>query len=133
MALLQQGGEFEILHLAEYLYLTNKKQKGGKVNNEERFLSAIFGKPVTLAHFIEQELLAKEIQDVLETLGKKPKRVINLRFGLEDGELRTLKQVGRCCGLTENRISQIINRSLYRLRHPTRSRRLKKLISPEDM
>ena len=62
---------------------------------------------------------------MLHTLTEREARVLQLRFGLEDGRSRTLEEVGREFGVTRERIRQIEAKALRKLRHPTRSRRLK--------
>ncbi len=71
------------------------------------------------------QLLKEQISDVLHTLTDRERRVLQLRFGLEDGRSRTLEEVGREFGVTRERIRQIEAKALRKLRHPTRSRRLK--------
>ena len=70
-------------------------------------------------------LLKDQLDDVLETLTDREKRVLELRFGIEDGRSRTLEEVGREFGVTRERIRQIEAKALRKLRHPTRSRKLK--------
>ena len=70
-------------------------------------------------------VLKEQIDDVLHTLTDRERRVLQLRFGLEDGRSRTLEEVGREFGVTRERIRQIEAKALRKLRHPTRSRRLK--------
>lgn len=70
-------------------------------------------------------LLKEQIDDVLHTLTDRERRVLQLRFGLEDGRSRTLEEVGREFGVTRERIRQIEAKALRKLRHPNRSRRLK--------
>ncbi len=72
-----------------------------------------------------QQLLKEQIEDVLGTLNAREKRVLQLRFGLEDDRSRTLEEVGREFGVTRERIRQIEAKALRKLRHPSRSRRLK--------
>lgn len=71
------------------------------------------------------QLLKEQIEEVLETLTGRESRVLQLRFGLEDGRSRTLEEVGREFGVTRERIRQIEAKALRKLRHPTRSRRLR--------
>jgi len=71
------------------------------------------------------QLLKEQIDDVLSTLTDRERRVLQLRFGLRDGRSRTLEEVGREFGVTRERIRQIEAKALRKLRHPTRSRRLR--------
>jgi RNA polymerase primary sigma factor len=72
-----------------------------------------------------QQLLSEQVEDVLATLTARERRVLQLRFGLEDGRSRTLEEVGREFGVTRERIRQIEAKALRKLRHPSRSRKLK--------
>ncbi len=72
-----------------------------------------------------KQLLKEQIQDVLNTLTNREQRVLQLRFGLEDGRSRTLEEVGREFYVTRERIRQIEAKALRKLRHPSRSRKLK--------
>jgi RNA polymerase primary sigma factor len=71
------------------------------------------------------QLLKNQIEGVLNTLTPREQRIIKLRFGLEDGRSRTLEEVGREFRVTRERIRQIEAKALRKLRHPTRSRKLK--------
>ena len=71
------------------------------------------------------QLLKEQVNDVLDTLNEREKRVLQLRFGLEDGRSRTLEEVGREFGVTRERIRQIEAKALRKLRHPTRSKKLR--------
>ncbi len=71
------------------------------------------------------QLLKEQVGEVLHTLTERESRVLQLRFGLEDGRSRTLEEVGREFGVTRERIRQIEAKALRKLRHPTRSRKLK--------
>ena len=75
--------------------------------------------------YATNELLKDEISDVLLTLTEREEKVIRLRFGLEDGKPRTLEEVGQMFGVTRERIRQIEAKALRKLRHPSRSRKLK--------
>ncbi|MBI2852258.1 MAG: RNA polymerase sigma factor RpoD [Chloroflexi bacterium] len=72
-----------------------------------------------------KQLLKEQIEDVLSYLTPRERRVIQLRFGLEDGRSRTLEEVGQEFNVTRERIRQIEAKALRKLRHPTRSRKLK--------
>jgi RNA polymerase primary sigma factor len=72
-----------------------------------------------------QQLLREQVEDVLASLTSRERRVLQLRFGLEDGRSRTLEEVGREFGVTRERIRQIEAKALRKLRHPSRSRKLK--------
>jgi RNA polymerase primary sigma factor len=90
-----------------------------------------------LGHFIEDEvsltpmqnayqsLLKEKLEEILSTLTPREARVLRLRFGLDDGTIYTLEEVGKKFGLTRERIRQIEGRALRQLRHPTRARQLK--------
>jgi len=97
-------GEEEDIHLGDFI--------------EDRKIMS----PVDTASY---ELLKEHIGGVLDTLTPREQRVLRLRFGLEDGRSRTLEEVGREFKVTRERIRQIEAKALRKLRHPTRSRRLK--------
>ena len=78
--------------------------------------------------YATNEMLKDEIAEVLETLTEREEKVIRLRFGLEDGKSRTLEEVGQLFGVTRERIRQIEAKALRKLRHPSRSRKLKDYI-----
>ncbi|MFH1141845.1 MAG: RNA polymerase sigma factor RpoD, partial [Chloroflexota bacterium] len=78
--------------------------------------------PADLASY---ELLKDQIENVLGTLTLRERRILQLRFGLEDGRSRTLEEVGREFGVTRERIRQIESKALRKLRHPSRARKLR--------
>ncbi|MGI6607083.1 MAG: RNA polymerase sigma factor RpoD [Peptococcia bacterium] len=78
--------------------------------------------PAEAASFI---LLKEQLEEVLETLTPREEKVLRLRFGLDDGRARTLEEVGQQFGVTRERIRQIEAKALRKLRHPSRSRKLK--------
>jgi len=109
-----------------------------KVSQEPTSLEAPVGeeKDSTLGDFIPDEeirpedqasaeLLKAHLAEVLDTLNDREKKVLKLRFGLEDGRQRTLEEVGKEFGVTRERIRQIEAKALRKLRHPTRSKKLK--------
>ena len=75
--------------------------------------------------YATNEMLKDEISEVLLTLTEREEKVIRLRFGLEDGKPRTLEEVGQMFGVTRERIRQIEAKALRKLRHPSRSRKLR--------
>ena len=81
--------------------------------------------PVDAASY---QLLKEQVEEVLYTLSPRERRVLELRFGLQDGHSRTLEEVGREFGVTRERIRQIEAKALRKLRHPTRSRKLKEFL-----
>lgn len=71
------------------------------------------------------EMLKGQLEDVLDTLTDREENVLRLRFGLDDGRTRTLEEVGKVFGVTRERIRQIEAKALRKLRHPSRSKKLK--------
>jgi len=70
-------------------------------------------------------MLKEQLEDVLDTLTPREEKVLRLRFGLDDGRARTLEEVGQVFGVTRERIRQIEAKALRKLRHPSRSKKLK--------
>ena len=70
-------------------------------------------------------LLKEQLNEVLDTLTEREAKVLRLRFGLEDGRQRTLEEVGKEFNVTRERIRQIEAKALRRLRHPSRSKKLR--------
>lgn len=70
-------------------------------------------------------LLKEQLEDVLDSLTPREEKVLRLRFGLDDGRARTLEEVGQVFGVTRERIRQIESKALRKLRHPSRSKKLK--------
>jgi len=94
---------------------------------EDTRLKEFIEDETTLSPFetASRELLKGHIDEVLGSLNPRERKVLELRFGLIDGRNRTLEEVGREFGVTRERIRQIEAKALRKLRHPTRSKRLK--------
>jgi RNA polymerase primary sigma factor len=94
---------------------------------EDTHLKEFIADEVGLSPFeaASQELLKGHINEVLDTLNPRERKVLELRFGLKDGRSRTLEEVGRDFGVTRERIRQIEAKALRKLRHPSRSKKLK--------
>ncbi len=72
-----------------------------------------------------RKLLREQLQQVLDSLSEREREVLAMRFGLKDGHIRTLEEVGQAFGVTRERIRQIEVKALRKLRHPTRSKKLR--------
>ena len=74
-------------------------------------------------------LLREQLEEVLETLAPREKKVLELRFGIVDGRTRTLEEVGKEFNVTRERIRQIEAKALRKLRHPSRSKKLRDFLN----
>ena len=74
---------------------------------------------------VSRELLKDALGKVLETLSPRERKVLTMRFGLEDGKPKTLEEVGKEFKVTRERIRQIEAKAIRKLKHPTRARKLK--------
>jgi RNA polymerase primary sigma factor len=94
---------------------------------DDSFLGDFVEDPNTVAPSVdaERKLLLEDLNEALEELNDREQAVVRLRFGLEDGQIRTLEEVGKAFGVTRERIRQIESKTLAKLRHPTRSQRLR--------
>jgi RNA polymerase primary sigma factor len=79
---------------------------------------------------VSQTMLREQLLEVLHTLTPREEHVLMLRFGLTDGRMRTLEEVGKEFSITRERIRQIEAKALRKLRHPSRSKRLKDYLDP---
>ena len=77
---------------------------------------------------VASNLLKEQLIKVLDTLTPREEKVLRLRYGLDDGKPRTLEEVGKEFNVTRERIRQIEAKALRKLRHPSRSKRLKEFI-----
>lgn len=82
-------------------------------------------KALAPADAASHQMLKEQMEDVLFSLSERERKVLELRFGLEDGRTRTLEEVGREFGVTRERIRQIEAKALRKLRHPSRSKKLR--------
>jgi RNA polymerase primary sigma factor len=78
-----------------------------------------------------RRMLGQAVVEALDQLNEREKKVVKLRFGLEDGQPRTLEEVGREFGVTRERIRQIESKTLAKLRHPQRSEKLRDYLENE--
>lgn len=85
-------------------------------------------KAVSPANATLQSMLKDEISSILETLDDRERKILELRFGITDGTTRTLEEVGSEFNVTRERVRQIESKALRKLRHPTRSRRVKQFL-----
>ncbi len=85
-------------------------------------------KAVSPANATLQSMLKDEIGSVLNTLDERERKILELRFGIHDGTTRTLEEVGSEFNVTRERVRQIESKALRKLRHPTRSRRIKQFL-----
>jgi RNA polymerase primary sigma factor len=86
-------------------------------------------KALAPADAASHQMLKEQMEDVLFSLSERERKVLELRFGLEDGRTRTLEEVGREFGVTRERIRQIEAKALRKLRHPSRSKKLRDYLS----
>jgi RNA polymerase primary sigma factor len=78
-----------------------------------------------------RRMLAKAVEEALDELTEREKEVVRMRFGLVDGQAKTLEEVGREFGVTRERIRQIEAKTLAKLRHPQRSQKLKEFLDDQ--
>jgi RNA polymerase primary sigma factor len=99
-------------------------------DNEDSNLSDFIEDRTTISpeRVAERTLLKKQVDEILKTLTDREQRVIRLRFGIDDGHYRTLEEVGHIFNVTRERIRQIEDKALRKLRHPSRSYILRQFI-----
>ncbi|HMS24652.1 MAG TPA: RNA polymerase sigma factor RpoD [Acidimicrobiia bacterium] len=79
-----------------------------------------------------RKLLVEAIEQALDELNERERAIVRLRFGLDDGEVRTLEEVGQAFGVTRERIRQIESKTLQKLRHPVRSKQLRDYLEESE-
>jgi RNA polymerase primary sigma factor len=94
---------------------------------DDSFLGDFVEDPNTKSPAVEADLkiLREDIEEALLELNEREQQVVRMRFGLDDGQIRTLEEVGRHFNVTRERIRQIESKTLAKLRHPTRSQKLR--------
>jgi RNA polymerase primary sigma factor len=98
------------------------------IGNEEDSYLADFIKDETMPEpddAASQQLLREQLRNILNSLNHRERQVLEMRFGLKDGQSHTLEEVGQAFGVTRERIRQIEAKALRKLRHPLRSRKLR--------
>ena len=85
--------------------------------------------PAAVRGGIASTLLREQLEEVLDTLAPREKKVLELRFGIVDGRTRTLEEVGKEFNVTRERIRQIEAKALRKLRHPSRSKKLRDFLN----
>src|SRR3989338_7362239 len=136
----QHGKDPDVKDIAKEMEITVEDAENlMRISQQPKSLSTPVGddKEATLEQFIadgskpslydavSQELLKDALQEVLETLSPREKRVLIMRFGLEDGKPKTLEEVGKEFKVTRERIRQIEAKAIRKLKHPTRARKLR--------
>lgn len=103
--------------------------------NEDSILGDFVEDKMTISpeRTAERTLLKRQVDSILQTLSTREEQVIRLRFGIDDGYHRTLEEVGSIFGVTRERIRQIEDKALKKLRHPTRSDLLQKFLNNYDL
>ena len=112
-----------------YTHRTNSVEQIGPstipVEEKVQYCEEIYRRWGTPADAAAFTMLKEQLEDVLSTLTDREQKVLRLRFGLDDGRARTLEEVGKEFNVTRERIRQIEAKALRKLRHPSRSRKLK--------
>ncbi len=119
------GEVLECLRLKEQLFSLVMLSQFVGDDEDSELVTFIPDEQKGVDELVIDNLMADEIERVLETLTPREKKIIRLRFGLEDGRVYTLEEVGHVFDVTRERIRQIESKGLKKLRHPSRSKRLK--------
>ena len=108
------------------------ERKGVGMVCEEKFAALLSGNYGYEPKFLNCFGRCTLINEVLDTLTEREQKVLRLRFGMDDGRARTLEEVGKEFQVTRERIRQIEAKALRRLRHPSKSRKLKDYLDAND-
>ena len=124
-AYLKEIGRVPLLTMEQELELARAAQ-AGDADARRKLSEANLRLVVSVAkRYAGRELLRRELANVLKSLTPREERVLTLRFGLEDGQARTLEELGKEFNVTRERIRQIEAKALRKLRHPSRAKRLR--------
>ena len=110
---------------SEIFLKANETLTGHKSTNEEKIRGIITDLKLLFNEENSGRTLKEDLAEVLCTLSPRERDVLRLRFGMDDGRQRTLEEVGQLFGVTRERIRQIEAKALRKLRHPSRSKKLK--------
>ena len=117
--------EYCMLLKANYLSTSSLNTPVGEEENTELLEFVPIEDEMSVEDIVMMRNLRESINEVLQTLTDREQKVLRLRFGMDDGRTRTLEEVGREFNVTRERIRQIEAKALRKLRHPSRSRKLK--------
>ena len=130
-----ENNENEFVFTAEDLDLpidvpVNEEVSENNKNFYLALIQTIFVHKISIEN-MDASKLREAVAEVLVTLSPRERDILRLRFGMDDGRMRTLKEIGQLFGLTRERIRQVEAKALRKLRHPNRSKHLRELIEAE--
>ena len=96
-----------------------------QITDERHFIEVFITEAIVPADAVNFTLLQEQLHDVLDTLSEREAGVVSMRFGLTDGQPKTLDEIGKVYGVTRERIRQIESKTMSKLRHPSRSQILR--------
>lgn len=118
-----------LLHLGD-LYLNTVSLNVLTGEGEETELEALIPSDVSVEETAERTFLRESLEEVLSTLTPREEKVLRLRFGFDDGAGQTLEDVGKAFHITRERVRQLEEKALRKLRHPSRARRIRDFCDP---
>lgn len=116
---LKSNTSFENISKNAVNRLYNRTRRWYRVRRDNRWQ-----KTQSPEEIVTTSMLSEQIEEVLETLSDREKGILSLRYGLKDGEKKTLEEVGKAFNVTRERARQIENRALRKLAHPSRANKL---------